>query len=166
MKTLAKLGLIAALGMLSASAFAGKTWRVTIVNNTDHDLVMQNVRPDCWYPKDFYNGRRIPAGQSVLLYSEDKASSSGGDFCLSSNRNMTFDLVGAKGVSYPLYLVWETSPRQGSWGHDYPGRETDHRNRIEGPQGGKNYIDFTMYMAQQICPTSKDRYLACMFPKY
>lgn len=166
MKTLAKLGLITMLGMLSASAFAGKTWRIKIVNNTDHDLVMERVNTSCWYAEDFRNGRVIRAGDYAYLYTEDKASSSKGDFCLTSHRHMTFDLIGAKGVRYPLYLSWDTSKREGSWGHDYPGRETDHRNRIEGPQGGKTYIDFTMYMTQQVCPTSKDRYLACMFPKH
>ena len=166
MKTLTKIQLIAVLGMLSASAFAGKTWQINIVNNTDHDMVMENVSTSCWYSQGFYNGLRIGAGSTVSLRTEDKASSTKGDFCLTSHRHMTFDLVGAKGVHYPLYLSWDSSKHEGSWGHDYTGSETNHRNRIEGPQGGKTYIDFTMNLAQQVCPTSKDRYLACMFPKY
>lgn len=165
MKQTHKIISLIMLSSIAKLASAGTDFYISINNNTDMNLTMQNVQTSCWYQKDFQNGVQINARNQATLHTEDKSSSSGGDFCGTSHRHMTFDLVGAHGVKYSSYIVTirNSGPNEYYWGHDYKGRETIRDNDLGGPYQG-DPTRFTIDVFNKLCNTSKSRYVACIFP--
>ena len=165
MKTIVKLIGTLMLMSVTSVAYAGTDFYITINNNTDMDVTIQNVQTSCWYSLDFSNGLKISANSQKTLHTEDKASSTSGDFCGTSHRHMTYDLVGAHGVRYSAYtvVIRNAGPNDSYWGHDYKGNERNRDNDLGGPYNG-DPVRFSVNVYEQLCNTSKTRYMACMFP--
>lgn len=123
---------LAALAFLAAAcsqSFAGTGWYMTVNNNTDQTITVQNSGNDCWYPRDLDNPQPIAPGANARIYTEMKNSGgcynsfngswqqgfkvvAGGNIIMNSTQNGSYDgyfgscsIAPQSGFSFPQASV-------------------------------------------------------------
>lgn len=74
LRACAGCALASALLLFGATSYAGTGWYMTVVNNTNQTISVQNSGNDCWYANDLDKNIQIPSNSRQQLYTEMKNS--------------------------------------------------------------------------------------------
>ena len=105
-----KMAALAALAMSALAcspSFAGTGWYMTVNNNTDQTITVQNSGNDCWYANDLDNPQPIAPNGNKRIYTEMK--NSGGCYSyINSNWQQGFKIMAGGNMIM-------NSTQNGSW---------------------------------------------------
>lgn len=126
---MAALAALAISALACSPSFAGTGWYMTVNNNTDQTITVQNSGNDCWYANDLDNPQPIAPNGSARIYTEMKNSGScnkmingvwvqgfkimaGGNMIMNSTQNGNYDghfgscwIAPQSGFSFPQASV-------------------------------------------------------------